>query len=102
MDPHKFKKHVETPNLGVSNWVIIQNGLFIKLGYSSKWVINQNGLLFEMGHYSKWVINRNGLLFEIGLLIEIWELETPNLGVSTNTSLKFRLKHQNIRFSRKF
>ena len=50
MDPHKFKKHVETPNLGVSNWVIIQNGLLIKLEYSSKWVINQNGLLFEMGH----------------------------------------------------
>ena len=61
MDPHKFKKHVETPNLGVSNWVIIQNGLFIKLGYSSKWVINQNGLLFEMSHYSKfWNLRRPG------------------------------------------
>jgi hypothetical protein len=25
MYPHKFKKHVETPNLGVSNWVINRN-----------------------------------------------------------------------------
>ena len=53
MDPHKFKKHVETPNLGVSNWVIHRNGLFIEMGHYSKfWNLRRPNWASLQDHYS--------------------------------------------------